>query len=318
MFISVLFIFLIVIGLLYTYSQVQFKKSEEAFPPDGKFITVGNYKLHYISEGTGQPVVFLHGGMLSSRDFTDLVQLASKQGYHAIAFDRPGYGYSNRPNKVEITPISQASLIHKALKEIGVDQPIILVGHSWSGTMTLSYALQFPNEVAGIVTLAGAMYKEGYPAEHGDALSKMVTTPILGNIILNTLLKTPLAKGMATSMVRETFAPEPVPEGYMEAVYALGFRPGHFKANREDVLAFPETSKILSERYKEIKVPIVIVVGEKDPFSTIEQAERLKKDIPHAIYKRIPNIGHMIPHLHPKVVIESINNISNINHLDQK
>ncbi|MBC5638803.1 hypothetical protein H8S33_18695 [Ornithinibacillus sp. BX22] len=34
--------------------------------------------------------------------------------------------------------------------------------------------------VAGITTLAGAMYKEGYPAEHGDLLSKVVTTPILG------------------------------------------------------------------------------------------------------------------------------------------
>jgi pimeloyl-ACP methyl ester carboxylesterase len=305
--IIVILLVLIVTGVLYIYNQVQFKKAEESFPPNGKFITVDNYKLHYISEGTGQPVVFLHGGILSSRDFTDIVQLAAKQGYHAIAFDRPGYGYSERPKNIEITPISQAKLIHKSLKKLGIHEPIILVGHSWSGTMTLSYAMQFKDEVAGIVILAGAMYKEGYPAEHGDLLSKIITTPILGKIILNTLLKTPLAKGMAASMVRETFAPEQVPEGYKEEVYALGFRPSHFRANREDVLAFPGTAKNLCEKYKEITVPTVIVVGEEDPFGTIEQAERLKKDIPHAIYKVIPNIGHMIPQLHPKIVMENIN-----------
>ncbi|WP_274856963.1 alpha/beta fold hydrolase [Bacillus methanolicus] len=125
--------------------------------------------------------------MLSSRDFTDVVQLAVKQGYRAIAFDRPGYGYSERTKNVETTPISQANLIHKALIELGINEPIILVGHSWSGTMTLSCALQFSDKVAGIVILAGAMYKEGYPAERGDVISKVVITPILGNIILNTL-----------------------------------------------------------------------------------------------------------------------------------
>ncbi|MBA2870905.1 pimeloyl-ACP methyl ester carboxylesterase [Anoxybacillus calidus] len=310
--ISVILIVLIMISVLYVYNQVQFKKAEESYPPAGKFITVDHYKLHYISEGTGQPVVFLHGGILSCTDFKDVVQLAAKQGYHAIAFDRPGYGYSERPKDVEITPISQAAILHKALKELGVDKPIILVGHSWSGTMTLSYAMQFSDEVAGIVILAGAMYKEGYPTEHGDVLSKVVITPILGKIILKTLLKTPLAKGMATSMVKETFAPERVPDGYKEEVYALGFRPSHFRANREDVLAFPKTSKNLCEKYKEITVPTVIVVGEEDPFGTIEQAERLKKDIPHAIYKVIPNIGHMIPKLHPKIVMDNINVISKI------
>ncbi len=80
--------------------------------------------------------------------------------------------------------------------------------------MTLSYALQFPKEVAGIVILAGAMYKEGYAAENGDLLSKFVTTPFLGSMILNLLLKTPLAKSMAFSMAKQTFAPEQVPEKY--------------------------------------------------------------------------------------------------------
>lgn len=296
---------------LYIYNKFQVKKAEKLYPPNGKFVTVDQYRLHYISEGAGKPIVFLHGGILSSRDFQDVLSLAAKQGYHAIAFDRPGYGYSDRPKHEKVTPILQAKLIHQALKELGINQPIILVGHSWSGTMTLSYALQYPDEVAGIVLLGAAMYKEGYPAEHGDFLSNVFTTPIVGIILLNTLLKTPLFKWLSDSMVKATFAPESAPEEYKEEVFALGFRPRHFRANREDVLAFPGTSKQLSERYKEIKIPTIIVVGEKDPFGTIEQAQRLKKELPHAKYSLVPDIGHMIPQLHPEVVLNHVNLIHN-------
>ncbi|MCG7342630.1 alpha/beta hydrolase [Sporosarcina sp. ACRSL] len=304
-----LVLLLVVIGGLYTYNKSQVKKAEELYPPNGEFVTVDNCSLHYISEGSGNPIVFLHGGILSSSDFKEVVQLAAKQGYHALAFDRPGYGYSDRPRHVEVTPIDQAKIIHSAIKQLGVDKPIILVGHSWSGTMTLSYALQFPNEVAGIVLLGPAKYKEGYPAENGDPLSKMITTPILGDLMVKTLLKTPLGKRISNSMVKATFTPELPPEGYKEEVFAIGFRPRHFKANREDVLAFPGTSKQLSEKYKEIKTPIKIVVGEKDPFGTIEQAQRLKRDIPHATYTLIPNVGHMIPELHPKLVMDYVDDI---------
>lgn len=78
----------------------------------------------------------------------------------------------------------------------------------------------------------------------------------------------------------------------MEETYALGFRPNHFKANREDVLAFPVTSKVISQKYKGIKVPAIIIVGENDPFGTIEQAKRLAKDLEKSKMKIIPDVGH--------------------------
>lgn len=294
-----LLLLLITIVGLYIFNRFQVKKAETMYPPTGNFVTVNGCKLHYQSAGTGDPIVFLHGAMLSSTDFKEVVNIAAKQGYRALAFDRPGYGYSERPKDVEVTPIFQAQMIHQALNKLGVEKPIILVGHSWSGTMTLAYALQYPHQVAGVVLLGAAMYKEGYPAEHGDLLSKVVTTPLLGDLILNTFLKTPLGKGLSNSMVTATFTPENAPKDYRDEVFALGFRPSHFRANREDVLFFPKVSKQLSERYHEIQTPSIIAVGEKDPFGTIEQAKRLTKDMPHAKLELIPNLGHMIPELHP-------------------
>jgi pimeloyl-ACP methyl ester carboxylesterase len=192
--------------------------------------------------------VFLHGGLLDGHDFDRVLHLAARQRYRAIAFDRPGYGLSDRP-KARVTPFGQARYIRNALRARGVRRPI-LVGHSWSGLLTLGYALLFPEDVSGIVLVAPAMYKEGYPAEHGDPLSTLMTAPVIGGGIIRLFLKTPLAKTMTENMLRRTFAPEPVPDGYRDRVYSVWLRPGQIRANREDVLAFPPAALEAAKRYR--------------------------------------------------------------------
>lgn len=246
-----------------------------------------------------------------------MIDLAAAQGYRAIVFDRPGYGHSERPKGEKATPFVQARLIHGALKQLGAEKPV-MVGHSWSGTMTLTYALTYPNEISGIVTLAAAMYKEGYPAENGDPISKLVATPVIGDLIVNTLLKSPIGMALAENMVKQTFAFEPIPADYREAALALWLRPGPFKANREDILAFSPAAEEISKRYKEIRTPVMIVAGTEHPFGTIEQALRLKEDIPHAKLKFVPNVAHMIPQNHPELVIEALNELTADNSDDKR
>jgi len=295
--------------VLVIYNQFKHRQAERNFPPKGDFITVEGVRLHYIQKGSGQPIVFLHGGILTGNDFEQVVEMAEKEGYRAIAFDRPGYGYSDRLNK-RITPLDQARLIHGALKKLGVQKPI-LVGHSWSGLLVLAYSLLYPNDVSGMVLLGGAMYVEGYPAANGDPISKVVMTPILGDLIVHTLLRSPLGTILTKNMLKETFAPELVPFKYEDATMSLWLRPKHFKANRADVLAFVPIAKEVSKDYKKIKCPLIIAVGEKDPFGTIEQAKRLKQDIPQAELVTLSNIAHMIPQNHPQVVMKLIQEISN-------
>lgn len=303
---KIIFLFaVVVIGGLFGYNQYRIRRDMADYPPTGQFVTVDGITLHYIHKGSGKPVVFLHGGILTGSDFEKVLDLAAKHGYQAIAFDRPGYGHSERP-KHKISPMDQAELIHQALNKLGIENPI-LVGHSWSGVLVLSYALAYPEDISGIVLLGAAMYREGYPAENGDPISTLVTTPIIGDFTLHTCLKSPLGTLLADRMLNATFAPEPVPPGYRKATHTLFLRPGQFKANREDVLAFPPAAEALSKRYKDIQLPVVMVVGEDDPFGTLEQAKRLKEDIPHARLLVKPDMAHMIPLHHPQLVIDTIN-----------
>jgi len=274
---------------------------------ESAYVTVDGIRLHYYGEGRGRPVVFLHGSILDGRDFRDVLRLAAGRGYRGMAFDRPGYGLSGRPGK-KITPFDQARLPHQALRTLEVSGPII-VGHSWSGLLSLIFALMYPDSVSGIVLLAPAVYKEGYPAEHGDPLSRLMTAPVVGDLAVRLFLKTPLALIMTETMLKHTFAPETPPDGYRERVYATFLRPGHIRANREDVLAFPPAALEAAKRYAEIRHPVFVVVGEEDPFGTKEQALRLKEDIPHAMLNIVPRVAHMIPQNHPELVIEAIRSI---------
>ncbi|MEK3839180.1 MULTISPECIES: alpha/beta fold hydrolase [unclassified Paenibacillus] len=109
---------------------------------------------------------------------------------------------------------------------MGVEKPV-LVGHSWSALLVLMYASLYPNQVAGVVTVAGGMYKEGYPAEKGDPLSRLVMMPVVGHGMMNILFPL-VGKIMVRSIMKATFAPEPVPADYEDEVYALC----SFKLNR--------------------------------------------------------------------------------------
>src|ERR1700716_2023274 len=112
-----------------------------------KFVNVEGANLHFVIRGAGRPVVLIHGNPGSCQDWSRLYgPLASR--YCGFAFDRPGHGHSDRPNHPPITVDVQARMLHTALKELDVEQPI-LVGHSWGGALALAYALQFPGELSG-------------------------------------------------------------------------------------------------------------------------------------------------------------------------
>ena len=62
-----------------------------------------------------------------------------------------------------------------------------------------------------------------------------------------------------------------MPPGYFERAWAFWSRPGQIKATREEILHFSSTAETLSLHYREIRVPVTIVVDEKDPFLDPDQ-----------------------------------------------
>ena len=92
---------------------------EKENPPEGQFIKVDNLKIHYVEKGRGIPIVLLHGVSSTLNDFThSAVFIELSKRARVIVPDRPGYGYSERPNQT-ISPGDQAYILKKFLNQIG-------------------------------------------------------------------------------------------------------------------------------------------------------------------------------------------------------
>ena len=100
--------------------------------------------LHYSDRGTGQPVVLIHGNAVTGDDYntSGVAELLLKQ-HRMVIFDRPGFGHSERPHGRLWTANEQAELLHKALRQVGVERPVV-VGHSWGTIVALALAEQHP------------------------------------------------------------------------------------------------------------------------------------------------------------------------------
>jgi pimeloyl-ACP methyl ester carboxylesterase len=270
-----------------------------------KFVTVDGARLHFVIKGAGRPVVLIHGNPGSCQDWTRLYgPLASH--YCAFAFDRPGHGHSDRPNHRPITVDVQAQILHAALKELNVEQPI-LVGHSWGGALALAYALEFQDDVAGLVLLAPAAYESD---DGVSFLTKLPALPLIGDLI--NFLFTPL---LGASVVREdlqkAFSPDPVPKHYLRHVLSEWTRPKKVKWYSVDDALLSESLPKFTGRYSDIRVPTAIVTGDSDLIVPAkENSHRLYEALPHAELIVLENTGHQIPFTRPDAVIDAIDRVA--------
>ncbi len=135
------------------------RAAEAAHPPRGSFVTAGGIRLHYLDRGppspAGRPIVLLHGNGSLTDDFVIsgvLDRLA--QRHRVVVFDRPGAGFSERPQGRPWGPVEQAAVLVEAAAKLGVEKPIV-VGHSWGTLPAVAWALDHPNRIGALVLASG-------------------------------------------------------------------------------------------------------------------------------------------------------------------
>jgi pimeloyl-ACP methyl ester carboxylesterase len=286
------------------YVQRRSTRAERAHPPLGHFITVDGVRLHYLDEGQGPPLVLLHGLGSMVEDFvlSGLVREAARN-YRVIAFDRPGYGHSERPRRFRYGAAAQAELVRKALQALDVHRPIVL-GHSWGTLVALALALEHP-QVPRSLVLASGLY---FPSVRLDApLLAPPALPLLGDLLSRTL--SPLVgRAMWPGLLRLIFGPAPVPAAFAAAFPAwLALRPGQLRAVGEDALATLGATLRAARRYRELELPIVMVAGERDRFvSPRAHTVRLHRMLPASRLLLSPHSGHMVHHSDLPLVLRAL------------
>lgn len=289
------------------YVRAKTQQAERDNPPEGKFVEVDGVRLHYLERGSGPTLVLLHGNGVYSKDFetSGILQRAAEH-YRVIAFDRPGFGYSDRPRTTIWTPEKQAALLHRALEKIGVESAIV-AGHSWGTMVALAMGLQQPDVVRGLVLLSGYYY----PSLRLDvATLTQPAVPIIGDVLRYTV--SPLvARAMWPGMAKRTFSPKPVDRRFDAFPVWMALRPKQLRAAAAETAMMIPSAASLSRRYAELKVPSVVVAGTKDKIVDAgHNSQRLSERLAMSELELAPEVGHMTHYAHPEKVMAAIDAIA--------
>lgn len=288
------------------FNRAGARRAEADTPPAGKFVEVEGARLHFVDRGEGPVVVLLHGNgvLLQDYEVSGVLGLAARR-YRVIAFDRPGFGYSDRPRTTTWTPARQADLLARALGKIGVERAVF-VGHSWGTMVALAMALNRPKLVSGLVLLSGYYYGT---ARADVVPASLPAIPVLGDVMAHTV--SPLAGALVgPAAVKASFAPAPVSDKFASFPVAMTLRPSQVRATAADTAMMIPAAIALSRRYGELDLPVIVMAGEGDLIAhPNKHAERLAADLRMAELRIIPEQGHLFHYAVPEQVVVAIDDV---------
>lgn len=280
--------------------------AEEKYPPIGDFIEVEGLNIHYLDEGSGPPVILLHGAHSNIRDWTFALVDKLKDKHRVVAFDRPGLGYSERAASGGDAPAEQARILKAAADRLGVGKAVI-VGHSFGGAVAAAWTVDYQEDVLGLVLLAGATYDWGGSGGLLYNIGASGVGPALG-----TAARVYIQGDRALGLVDDAFAPnEPIP-GYAEHLgLELALRPETFRNNSTDINRLSGHLATQSLRYPEIEVPVVLIHGDADQTVGLEaHSLRFYDDVPNGRLVVVPGVGHMVHQVSQPRIIQAIERLA--------
>jgi pimeloyl-ACP methyl ester carboxylesterase len=232
----------------------------------GGVIETAQGPIHYIENvGEGPPIVFIHGMPGLCREF-DRVR-AQLPGRHTIAFDRPGYAWSEGPPR-EFG--EQLDAIVEAAGVLGVERAVV-VGHSFGGLAALGLAIRRADFVERLLLLA--------PAGGGTRIQE----GRLKQARLIQRIELPVVRQIADLLFLRTLRKYASRQGSILA-YGTGADLAEQRHLAQSVLA----------RHNSISVPSVILHGEQDQTVPLRNGRRLAEGLSNTRLIEIPG-DHQLP-----------------------
>jgi len=229
---------------------------------------------------TRYPLVFIHGSGDSGRVWRLQVEHFGTQ--HAFVLDLPGHGQRPDTLPAEVTIQEYAQAAHDiTTQELHLQQPII-VGHSLGGAIALTMALEYENELGGIVLVGTGARLRILPT----LLAEAKNTPEQARLRLSQLaVATTTAPSVSQAVVQEQVTLGP----------SILYRD----------LAACDIFDIMKRLY-EISIPTLILCGTEDQLTPVKYSTYLHQHIQSSTLRVIPDAGHYVMREQPEAVNSAI------------
>jgi pimeloyl-ACP methyl ester carboxylesterase len=243
---------------------------------ESSFVETPYGRFRIESAGQGQPVLFIHGGTASAREWRPVLPGLSQHA-RCVAIDRLGCGESDRSAQGYGRQTLTESLFACA-DALGFDR-FAVVGQSFGGFWALSMAFARPDRLTGIVVVNGAggpMTDEEmleWQARRAAARQNVGADP----------------EAAIERTLNEIFADRSrVPASFADDLrwQTAHAAPGQFEAVADEFVHLGR------ERYDQLNMPVLVVWGEADSMIPVQRGRRLAEAIPGARFVSLPGVGH--------------------------
>lgn len=280
--------------------QAQSWIDRELYPFESHYLRLEDGNMHFIDEGNGDVVLFVHGTPTWSFLYRDFVKELSKSK-RCIAIDHIGFGLSDKPMSFEGTPEKHAENLIAFIQKLDL-KDITLVVHDFGGPIGLGAALEMPDRIKNIVVLNSWLWstRDNPMAQEID---KLLNSPE-GEAAYIEMNYSP------TVLLKQAFAN---PENLAEDVHNHFIQPFSEKEARHSLLkigrAFVGSSDWYEEKWQELNALSdknwLILWGEKDPFLNQGFLAKWENKLPNAEIKKLDS-GHFVQEESTGKAIEEI------------
>ena len=263
---------------------------EAMAPSSGRLVQTSSGGVFIQEKGPadGIPVVLFHGTAAWSALWWRTTDALAAANFHVIALDLPPFGFSDRPGTY--TRADQAKRVDDVLGALKAS-PAIIVGHSFGAGAATELAMRYPDRARALVLVDAAL---GLTAPPSDPPA-IVQPKWIREMLVSLTITNPLAtKWLLQSLIakKERALPE-----YVEILQRPTYRIGSTSDIADWLYYFigADRGAQSADRaaYARMKVPVVILWGDKDTVTPLEQANDLKSLLPQATLTLLPGLGHI-------------------------
>ncbi len=285
------------------------------YPFCTRYLEVDGQQMHYLDEGQGETLLFVHGNPTWSFFWRNFV-VSLRENYRCIVVDHVGCGLSEKPQQYDYCLSQHADNLQSVIEQLGLEN-ITLLAHDWGGAIGTLAATRQAERFSRFVLFNTA----AFPPPSIPLRIALCRFPLLGTIGMRGLnVFAAAAQSMATSRSG----------GLDPAVLAGLIAPYDNWANRVAIDRFvadiPMTRQhptyaVLQQLEQDIQqfdaLPCLLAWGMKDWCFTPKCLERFQQLLPRAVTAELSDAGHWVIEDQPQQTIDMVRDFLNHHPLEQ-
>lgn len=257
-------------------------------PDHSHFTAVDGLRVHYQEFGDRDhpTLLLIHGYTASTYVWHTCAPQLARRGFHVVALDLIGFGFSSKPAWFDYTITSQARVVSRFMNRLGIGRATV-VGSSYGGAVAATLALDYPEYVEKLV-LVDAVCNDD-PKNH--PILRLVNLPGVGELLSPFLID---SKRFLKRRMQGTLAPENHHLITQERIDAVR-RPLHAADGHHSILQTARAWQAcrIQEDAGLINQPTLIIWGEDDSVIPIHNGEKLHGEILNSRFVVFENCGHV-------------------------